>query len=123
MGRIPAAEMGDVAPAVEPGVAGDYGTASIAPSIPVQIRSFQTFTVTYTAGKFGLDDTGGILIAFRFVQDGGPLQTDTPSAPNYVTADCDGDARVQLLVEPQPERPWMIAVRATVRGGFIKPGE
>ena len=55
MPPINPSEMGDVWPAAEPGRPGDYGSASLHPTDPVEIRSYQTLTVTYTVGKFGLD--------------------------------------------------------------------
>ena len=50
--------------------------------------SFRGFTLTYTAGTFGIDDTGSLKIVHRFASDMGRPQFDTPAAPNYVTADC-----------------------------------
>ena len=116
--------MGDVWPAAEPGRgASDYGSAFLSPTSPVSVRSFQTLTVTYTAGKFGLDDTGAIVVAIRWVQDGGPLQSADPSAMNYVSAIASNAA--PLLVTPEQfwHRPWGHAVRITVKGGFVREGD
>ncbi len=121
---IESGKMGDVWPAVEPGrKPGDYGSAVLDPITPTTVRSFQTFTVTYTAGKFGLDDTGAIRIALRWVNDCGPLQTNDPAAMNYVTAVSSSGVPLRVLVEPHGYRPWGIAVRITVTGGYLKPGD
>ena len=37
-----------------------YGHAQISPRGRFEVRSYQTFTLTYTVGRFGLDDTGAI---------------------------------------------------------------
>ncbi|MEM9063313.1 MAG: DUF3604 domain-containing protein [Pseudomonadota bacterium] len=116
--------MGDVWPAAEPGsTAADYGSAALSPVAPVPVRSYQTLTITYTAGKFGLDDTGAIAVAMRWVQDGGPLQSSDPTAMNYIAAVASNGA--PLLVTPEQfwHRPWGHAVRITVKGGFLREGD
>ena len=114
--------MGDVWPAAEPGRPGDYGSATLAPTGPVRIRSFQTLTVTYTAGKFGLDDTGAIRIAFRWVHDIGRLQASDPAGVNYVTATASNGVPLTVYVEPYGYRPWG-GVRITVNGGYLSEGD
>jgi len=117
-------EMGDVWPAVQPGRdAGDYGSARLDPTAPAEVRSFQTLTVTYTVGRFGLDDTGAIRIALRWVNDCGPLQTDDPAGMNHVTAQASNGVPLEVVVERYGYRPWSLAVRITVTGGFMRPGE
>ena len=124
MAPIPRAEMGDVWPSVEPGrERRDYGSAVLSPSAACEVRSFQTLTVTYTVGRFGLDDTGAIRIAFRWVHDCGDLQTSDPEAMNYVTATSSNGAPLRLYVEPYGFRPWSLALRVTVAGGFMREGD
>lgn len=123
MPPITPAEMGDVWPAAEPGRgSGDYGSAALHPAGPVEVRSFQTLTVTYTVGKFGLDDTGAIRIAFRWVTDSGPLQTSDPAAKNYVTATASNGVPLTVFVEPYGHRPWE-GLRVTVNGGYMREGD
>ncbi len=43
------------------------GTAVIEPAGSFEAGSFQSFTLTYTAGVFRIDDTGSIKVAHRFV--------------------------------------------------------
>jgi hypothetical protein len=50
------------------------GHAALAPSGRFEAGSLQSFTLTYTAGAFGIDDTGSIKIGFRFATDFGPVQ-------------------------------------------------
>ena len=84
---IPDHLMGDVWPSAHPGQQlSDYGSAKLEGNDPVRIRSFQTFRLTYTVGKFGLDDTGGLKVVQRFTNDGGRWQTKDQTAMNYVTA-------------------------------------
>ena len=124
MALIPRDELGDVWPAVQPGrSAGDYGSARLEPTGPCVVRSFQTFKISYTVGRFGLDDTGAIRIGMRFVQDGGPLQAIDPEARNYVTATASNGVTLTVFPEPYAYRPWLVALRITVDGGYMCEGD
>jgi len=48
-----------------------YGQAELTPEGAFQVRSYQTFTLTYKVGRFGLDDNGSIRVVFRFFGDWG----------------------------------------------------
>lgn len=117
--------MGDVWPSAEPGLtSADYGSAKITPNQPVEIRSFQTFELTFTAGIFGLDDTGGLKIVQRFTNDGGRWQTTDPKAMNYVTAHSSNGTKLLLEVEKfGHQRPWDRSLRVVVDKGSLFPGD
>ena len=42
-----------------------------------------TVRITYTAGRFGIDDQGSVRFLFRFASDAGRPQFDRPGAPNF----------------------------------------
>jgi hypothetical protein len=125
MTRIADAQMGDVWPTARPGRDGaDYGAVSLSPEGAFAVRSFQTFTLIYTVGEYGLDDTGAIKIVQRWAADGGALQCDDPAAPNHVTATASNGVRLEIHIEPYPhQRPWYNGVRITVLRGFMEPGD
>ena len=125
MNDISADKMGDVWPTAVPGRDGaDYGSVEFFPQGEFEARSFQTFTLIYTVGEYGLDDTGAIKVAHNFTLDGGAPQFDDPSAMNYVTASASNGTRLQLYREPYGhQRPWEKAVRISVQGGYMRPGD
>src|SRR5205814_5117942 len=47
------------------------GTAEISPVGSFEAGSFESFTLVYTAGYFGIDDTGSIKIVHRFARRAG----------------------------------------------------
>lgn len=101
-----------------------YGTADLTPKGSFEARSFQTFTLTYHTGRYGLDDTGSIKIVFRFTADGGPLQTDDPSAPNYVTAASSNGVPLGLSFSYNGHvRPWYQALTVMVSKGYLREGD
>lgn len=101
-----------------------YGTATMDGPATAEVRTYQTFRLRYTTGKLGIDDTGGIRVAFRFISDAGVLQTTDPSAPNYVTASSSGEGRLELKYDPNGgQRPWNETLTVYQRGGYLKPNE
>lgn len=124
MTGIPDHLMGDVWPS-GPGPDGaDYGALSFAPTGAFAVRSFQTFTLIYTVGEFGLDDTGAVKVVQRWTGDQGPIQFDDPTAPNFVTATASNGVVLTLYAEPYPhQRPWYNGLRVTVERGYMRPGD
>ena len=86
--------------------------------------SFQSFELTFTAGRFGMDDTGSIRIVHRFASDMGTPQFSDPAAPNYVTATASNGARLELSYNPRLNmRPWGKTLTVAVGRGFLSPGD
>jgi hypothetical protein len=125
MPQIPDDIMGDAWPEARPGPDGaDYGTTILQPEGRFPVRSFQSFTIVYTVGQFGLDDTGAIKIVTRWTDDGGRVQTSDPAAMNYVTATASNGAALALHLEPYPhQRPWYNGIRITLARGYMSPGD
>jgi len=83
------------------------GTATITPLGEFEVRSWQSFTLTYTAGTFGIDDQGGIKIGMRGHFDGSRFQTADSKMPGYVTAEASNGAPLDVLIESRRNiRPW-----------------
>ena len=125
-GQVAEALVGEVWPNAQPGEdAVLYGHVEFTPKDPVEVRSLQTFRLTYTVGRYGLDDTGSIRVVFRAMGDGQALQTTTPSAPNYVTA--TSSSGVPLTVEYRQRgaaaRPRWKSLTVTVTGGYLREGD
>lgn len=101
-----------------------YGTANMEPRGDFPVRSLQSFRLTYTTGRYGLDDTGSIRIVFRFTADGGPLQTTDPKALNYVTATSSNGVPLRLEFSLSASvRPWFQALTIKVHHGYLREGD
>ncbi len=108
-GAIPAAELGAVT--LTPG--GDFVAGS-----------YQTFTLTYTAGKFGIDDSGSLRICFRFASDQTRPQFEDPKGPNYTTITASNSAVLQYHYDPKGNvRPWDRTLYIKVVRGFLRAGD
>ncbi len=102
-----------------------YGHVEITPKGAFEARSLQTFTLTYTVGRFGLDDSGGIRVVFRAMGDSGRLQTTDPTAPNYVTATASNDSTLSVEYSRRgvSARPRWKALSIGVSGGYLSEGD
>ncbi len=117
--------VGAVWPAAHPGE--DpllYGHVELQPKGAFEARSVQTFRMVYTVGRYGIDDTGGIAVLFRFFGDQGDLQTDEPTGDNYVTAHTSTGAKIRLHYGGAAGyRPWFKALAVKLHGGYLKEGD
>src|SRR6185369_16036262 len=97
------------------------GTAAISPTGEFEAGSFASFTLVYTAGYFGIDDTGSIKIVHRFASDMGRPQWSDPRAANYTTAEASNGAVLDMLYDPKLNlRPWDKTLLIRVVRGFLR---
>ncbi len=97
------------------------GTAVVHPAGEFEAGSYQSFTLTYSAGYFGIDDTGSIKIVHRFASDMGRPQFEHPSAANYVTAEASNGAVLHMEYDMKRNiRPWDKTLYIKVVRGFLR---
>ena len=102
----------------------DVGSAEISPSGDFEAGSHQTFVLTYTAGKFGIDDSGSIRICFRFASDQTAPQFDNPKGPNYTSIIASNNAILSFRYDPKGNvRPWDRTLYIKVARGFLREGD
>ena len=100
------------------------GTATVSPTGRFEAGSFQEFTVTYTAGYFGIDDSGSIKVVHRFASDMGKPQFDGPEAPNFVTVEASNGAVLHVEYDMKRNiRPWDKTLYIKVVRGFLSEGD
>lgn len=100
------------------------GSATVTPTGEFEAGSYQEFTVTYTAGYFGIDDTGSIKVVHRFASDMARPQFDDPEAPNYTTVEASNGAVLNIEYFPKRNiRPWDKTLYIQVVRGFLREGD
>lgn len=83
------------------------GHACLDQSDPIVCGSWNSLTLTYTAGHFGIDDLGGIKISIRSASDQTPPQFDAPQAPGYTMITASNGARLKYWYRKNSNiRPW-----------------
>jgi hypothetical protein len=123
--KINAAHLGEIWPAAEPAAnPALYGKVDFSPTGEFEVRSLQTFQLVYTAGPYGIDDTGAIRVLFRFATDGGKLQFADPTAENYVSAVAGNGAALDLSYDHDAlPRPRYHGLTITLRKGYLCEGD
>ncbi len=104
-------------------LADQMGSAVLEPTGAFEAGSYGSFTLTYTAGPFGIDDSGGIKISFRTTTDMGKPQFTDPAGDNYTTAEASNGAGLHLLFDRINIRPWVHTLYVRLIGGFLRGGE
>jgi hypothetical protein len=102
----------------------EIGSVSLSPTGDFEAGSYQTFTLVYTAGKFGIDDSGSMRICFRFASDQTRPQFENPEGPNYTTIVASNSAVLQYHYDPKGNvRPWDRTLYIKVVKGFLTEGD
>lgn len=84
--------------------------------------SVDTWRIVYTAGKYGIDDTGSIRIAWRNPSDWGMPQFGAPTGIGFTTVHVNGNAKISTTLETF-ERPYNNSIVVTVYDGFLVEGD
>ncbi|HQZ08368.1 MAG TPA: DUF3604 domain-containing protein [Burkholderiaceae bacterium] len=100
------------------------GHVTITPTTPVEAGAFTSLVLTYTAGYFGIDDTGSLKVVHRFASDMGKMQFTDPQGWNYVTAQASNGAVLELRYDQKGNiRPWDKTLSIRVQRGFLREGD
>ena len=99
------------------------GSATLTPSGPFVAGSHAELTLVYTAGTFGIDDSGMLKISWRTTSDMAKPQFTEPSAPNYTTIEASNGARLEYWVDRLNIRPWVNTLLVRVGRGFLREGD
>ena len=100
------------------------GSASISLNKSVLAGESINFIITYTAGFFGIDDTGSIKICTRFATDMGKPQFTAPDRPNYVSIAASNGATLEYRFDPKANiRPWDKTLYIKIVKGFFREGD
>ncbi len=102
----------------------DLGVAEIFPKGRFEAGSFASFTLVYTAGPYGIDDSGSLRVCFRFASDQSAPQFTDPEGVNYCTVEASNGAVLQLRWDPKANvRPWDRTLWIKIVQGYLTEGD
>jgi hypothetical protein len=99
------------------------GSATLNPPGPFVAGSYQELMLTYTAGTFGIDDTGIVKISWRTTSDMGKPQFTDPTAANYVTVEASNGAQLEVWFDRLNIRPWANTILVRIGRGYLHQGD
>ena len=99
------------------------GSIRLTPSGPFVAGSYAELTLTYTAGTFGIDDTGMVKISWRTTSDMSKPQFDKPAAANFTTVEASNGAKLEVWFDRLNIRPWANTLLIRVGRGYLRAGD
>jgi hypothetical protein len=99
------------------------GSATLTPAGPFVAGSHAELTVVYTAGTFGIDDTGMVKISWRTTSDMSKPQFDKPQAANFTTVEASNGAKLEVWFDRLNIRPWGNTLLIRVGRGYLRVGD
>src|SRR5262249_51500205 len=99
------------------------GWATLTPAGPFIAGAYAELTLAYTAGTFGIDDSGMVKISWRTTSDMAKPQFDEPAAPNYTTVEASNGAKLDVWFDRLNVRPWANALLIRVGRGYLRAGD
>ncbi|MCK5737868.1 DUF3604 domain-containing protein, partial [bacterium] len=100
------------------------GSALFTPNSPVIAGEYTEFELIYSAGYFGIDDSGSLKIVWRFASDMAKPQFDNPAAPNYVSIAASNAATLDYRFDVKNNiRPWGKTLSIKIVKGYFQKGD
>ena len=90
---------------------------------PFVAGSLEELTLVYTAGTFGIDDTGMVKISWRTTSDMAKPQFDKPQAPNFTTVEASNGAKLEVWYDRLNIRPYAHTLLIRVGRGYLRQGD
>src|SRR5215207_366909 len=90
---------------------------------PFVAGSLEALTLVYTAGQFGIDDTGMVKISWRTTSDMAKPQFDKPQAVNFTTVEASNGARLEVWYDRLNIRPYVNTLLIRVGRGYLRAGD
>lgn len=101
----------------------DMGSIRLTPSGPFIAGSHEELTLVYTAGTFGIDDTGMVKVSWRTTSDMAKPQFDKPQAANFTTVEASNGAKLEVWFDRLNIRPYVNTLLIRVGRGYLRRGD
>src|SRR6201994_1731550 len=99
------------------------GEITLAPAGPFVAGSLAELVLVYTAGTFGIDDTGMVKISWRTTSDMSKPQFDKPQAANFTTVEASNGAKLEVWYDRLNVRPYANTLLIRVGRGYLRKGD
>jgi hypothetical protein len=99
------------------------GSVRLDPDGPFIAGSFAEITLVYTAGTFGIDDTGMVKVSWRTTSDLAKPQFDNPQGANFTTVEASNGAQLEVWFDRLNIRPYANTLIIRVGRGYLRRGD
>ena len=102
---------------------GQMGGIKLSPAGPFIAGAHVELTLVYTAGTFGIDDTGMVKISWRTTSDMSKPQFEKPQAANFTTVEASNGAKLEVWFDRLNVRPFANTLLIRVGRGYLRAGD
>ena len=99
------------------------GAIGLMPPGPFVAGSHAELVLVYTAGTFGIDDTGMVKISWRTTSDFAKPQFDRPQAANFTSVEASNGAKLEVWFDRLNIRPYANTLLIRVGRGYLRAGD
>src|SRR5262249_3990738 len=99
------------------------GSITLSPTGPFVAGSFAELTLIYTAGTFGIDDTGMMKISWRTTSDMSKPQFARPQGATYPPGEPTNAAKLEVWFDRLNIRPYANTLLIRVGRGYLRAGD
>jgi hypothetical protein len=99
------------------------GSINLSPSGPFIAGSYAELVLVYTAGTFGIDDTGMLKVSWRTTSDFSKPQFAKPDAPNFTTVEASNGAKLEVWFDRLNIRPYANTLLIRIGRGYLQAGD
>ena len=99
------------------------GSIKLLSAGPFVAGSCAELVLVYTAGTFGIDDTGMVKVSWRTTSDLSKPQFDKAQAPNFTTVEASNGAKLEVWFDRLNIRPYANTLLIRVGRGYLRAGD
>ena len=99
------------------------GSIKLSPPGPFVAGSYAELMLIYTAGTFGIDDTGMVKVSWRTTSDLSKPQFNKPEAANFTTVEASNGAKLEVWFDRLNVRPYANTLLIRVGRGYLRAGD
>jgi Protein of unknown function (DUF3604) len=104
-------------------LAGQMGSIKLLTPGPFVAGSHAELVLVYTAGTFGIDDTGMMKVSWRSTSDLGKPQFNKPDALNFTTVEASNGAKLEVRFDRVNIRPYVNTLVIRIGRGYLRNGD
>src|SRR6202163_2315654 len=90
---------------------------------PFIAGSYAELVLVYSAGTFGIDDTGMVKVSWRTTSDFSKPQFSKPDAANFSTVEATNGAKLEVWYDRLNIRPYANTLLIRIGRGYLRAGD
>jgi hypothetical protein len=99
------------------------GSIKLSTPGPFIAGSYAELVLVYSAGTFGIDDTGMVKVSWRTTSDFSKPQFSKPEAPNFTTVEASNGAKLEVWYDRLNIRPYANTLLIRIGRGYLRAGD